>query len=163
MAGSVNKAIIVGRLGADPEQRRTQNGLLVVNCNVATNERSPDQDSNEWKDRTEWHRVVFFGKLAEIVSRYLRKGSLVYVEGRLQTRKWQDSRTGHDRYSTEIIARDMTMLDSRGEGRSDSYGGSRPSDQDQSSAVDSESRDSQPVSSSSNSDFPEDPAEDIPW
>ena len=77
MAGSVNKAIIVGRLGADPEQRRTQNGLLVVNCNLATNEKSPDQDSNDWKERTEWHRVVFFGKLAEIVSRYLRESSMV--------------------------------------------------------------------------------------
>ncbi len=163
MTGSVNKVIIVGRLGGDPEQRRTQSGLLVVNCNLATNERLPDQDSNERKERTEWHRVVFFGRLAEIVGQYLRKGSQVYVEGRLQTRKWQDSRTGQDRYSTEIIAREMVMLDSRGEGRSDSFGGSRPSEYDQSSGVDSGSLTSQPISSGSSSDFPEDPAEDIPW
>lgn len=163
MTGSVNKAIIVGRLGADPEQRRTQGGLLVVNCSVATDERWTDQDSSERKERTEWHRVVFFGRLAEIVGQYLRKGSQVYVEGRLQTRKWQDSRTGQDRYSTEIIAREMVMLDSRGEGRGDSFGGSRSSEYDQSGGADSGSGTSQPVSPGGSSDFPEDPAEDIPW
>ncbi len=163
MTGSVNKVIIVGRLGADPEQRRTQSGLLVVNCNVATSERFSDQDSNERKERTEWHRIVFFGKLAEVVAQYLRKGSQIYLEGRLQTRKWQDSRTGQDRYSTEIIAREMTMLGSRGEGRSDGFGSSRTSDYEQSSGVDSGSHTSQPISSGGASDFPEDPAEDIPW
>ncbi|MDE0308859.1 MAG: single-stranded DNA-binding protein [Acidiferrobacterales bacterium] len=160
MTGSVNKAIIVGRLGADPDQRRTQTGLMVVNCNVATSERFPSQDSGERQEKTEWHRVVFFGKLAEVVAQYLRKGSLVYVEGRLQTRKWQDPRTGQDRYSTEIVARDMTMLGSRGDGQGD-Y--SRTSDDGQSSNADPDSQTSQPARPQSTSDFPEDPAEDIPW
>jgi len=113
MARGINKVILIGNLGGDPEVRYTPNGSAVANATLATSETWRDKQSGELQDRTEWHRVVFFGRLAEIVGEYLRKGSKVYVEGSLRTRKWQD-KAGTDRYTTEIIANEMHMLDSRG-------------------------------------------------
>ncbi len=111
----VNKVILIGNLGQDPEVRYMPNGNAVANVSVATSESWKDKNSGEMQERTEWHRVVFFRRLAEIVGEYLKKGSKVYVEGRLQTRKWQDQ-NGNDRYTTEIVADQMQMLDSRGGG-----------------------------------------------
>ncbi|MDE0717150.1 MAG: single-stranded DNA-binding protein [Rhodospirillaceae bacterium] len=127
MAGSVNKVILVGNLGRDPEVRTMQSGDKVANFSVATSERWKDRNSGEMQERTEWHRVVIFGRTAEIAEQYLRKGSKVYIEGQLQTRKWEDNQTGQERYTTEVVIRpyrgEMTMLDSRrdGGGMSDSY------------------------------------------
>lgn len=115
MARGVNKVILVGNLGKDPEVRYSPNGSAVANCTLATTESWKDKTSGEKQEKTEWHRVVFFGKLAEIAGEYLKKGSQIYVEGRLQTRKWQD-KEGKDRYTTEIVAGEMQMLGSR-EGR----------------------------------------------
>jgi single-strand DNA-binding protein len=112
MARGINKVLLIGNLGTDPEVRYTPNGSAVANVTLATSETWRDKQSGELQDRTEWHRVVFFGRLAEIVGEYLRKGSKIYVEGSLRTRKWQD-KTGADRYTTEIIANEMHMLDSR--------------------------------------------------
>ena len=117
MARGINKVILIGNLGADPEVRYMPNGGAVANVTLATSESWKDKQTGEQQERTEWHRVVFYRRLAEIVGEYLKKGSKVYVEGRLQTRKWQD-RDGHDRYTTEIIANEMQMLDSRGGGAS---------------------------------------------
>ena len=111
----VNKVILIGNLGQDPEVRYMPNGNAVANVTLATSESWKDKNTGETQERTEWHRVVFFGRLGEIAGEYLKKGSKVYVEGRLQTRKWQD-KSGNDRYTTEIVANDMQMLDSRGEG-----------------------------------------------
>jgi len=115
MARGVNKAIIVGTLGQDPEVRYTANGGAVANISVATNESWRDKATGEAQERTEWHRIVMFGKLAEIAQQYLKKGSQAYFEGRIQTRKWQDQ-SGNDRYSTEIVANEMQMLGGRGGG-----------------------------------------------
>ena len=115
MARGVNKAIIVGTLGQDPEVRYTANGSPVANLSVATNENWKDRNTGEMQERTEWHRIVMFGKLAEIAQQYLKKGSQAYFEGRIQTRKWQDQ-SGNDRYSTEIVANEMQMLGGRGGG-----------------------------------------------
>jgi single-strand DNA-binding protein len=112
MARGINKVILVGNLGADPESRTTPGGLTVTNFNVATSDRRRDKQSGDWVEDTEWHRVVMFEKLAETAREYLRKGSQVYIEGKLQTRKWQD-KDGNDRYTTEIIAREMQMLGGR--------------------------------------------------
>jgi single-strand DNA-binding protein len=112
MARGINKVILVGNLGADPESRTTPGGLTVTNFNVATSDRRKDKQSGDWVEETEWHRIVMFDKLAETAREYLRKGSQVYLEGRIQTRKWQD-KDGNDRYTTEIIARDMQMLGGR--------------------------------------------------
>lgn len=120
MARGINKVILIGNLGADPEVRYSPSGSAVANIRLATTDQWRDRNSNEQQERTEWHRVVCFGRLAEIVGEYLRKGSKVYIEGRLQTRKWQ-GQDGQDRYTTEIVANDMQMLDSRG-------GGSAPYD-----------------------------------
>jgi len=111
MAG-VNKVIIVGNLGQNPETRQMPSGGAVTNISVATSETWKDKQTGEKKERTEWHRVVFFNRLAEVVAQYLTKGSKVYIEGQLRTRKWQAD-DGSDRYSTEILAREMQMLDSR--------------------------------------------------
>jgi single-strand DNA-binding protein len=130
MARGVNKAIIVGTLGQDPEVRYTANGGAVANISVATNESWRDKATGEAQERTEWHRIVMFGKLAEIAQQYLKKGSQAYFEGRIQTRKWQDQ-SGNDRYSTEIVANEMQMLGGRGgapmdsPGQSDSKAGSQ--------------------------------------
>lgn len=118
MAKGINKVILIGNLGADPEIRHMPNGAAVANINLATSESWKDKATGELQERTEWHRVVLFQRLAEIVAEYLKKGSKVYIEGRLQTRKWQDKTTGQDRYTTEIIANEMQMLDSRGSGAS---------------------------------------------
>ena len=115
MARGVNKAIIVGTLGQDPEIRYTANGGAVANISVATNESWRDKATGEAQERTEWHRIVMFGKLAEIAQQYLKKGSQAYFEGRIQTRKWQDQ-SGNDRYSTEIVANEMQMLGGRAGG-----------------------------------------------
>lgn len=114
MARGVNKVILIGNLGKDPEMRYSPNGVAVANITLATSESWKDKQSGENVEKTEWHRVIFFQRLAEIVGEYLRKGSKVYIEGRLQTRKWQDKNTGQDRYTTEIIADNMQMLDSKG-------------------------------------------------
>ena len=110
---SVNKVIILGNLGQDPETRYMPSGSAIVNLRVATTRTWKDKQSGEKREQTEWHTIVFFDRLAEIAAEYLRKGSPVYVEGRLQTRKWQDKETGKDRYSTEIVATEMQLLGSR--------------------------------------------------
>jgi single-strand DNA-binding protein len=122
MARGVNKVILIGNLGADPETRAMPSGASVANLRIATTENWKDRTSGENQERTEWHRVALFGKLAEIASEYLRKGSQVYIEGSLRTRKWQDKQ-GNDRYTTEIIANEMQMLDSRGGGMGGGGGG----------------------------------------
>ncbi len=109
---SVNKVILVGRLGKDPEVRYATNGSAMANVTLATSENWKDRATGQRQERTEWHSLVFFGRLAEIAGEYLRKGSQVYVEGRIQTRKWQDQ-TGNDRYTTEIVVNEMTMLGGR--------------------------------------------------
>ena len=114
MDRGVNKVILIGNLGSDPDVRYTQGGAAVANVSIATSESWKDKNTGEPQGRTEWHRVVFFGRLAEIVSEYLRKGSKIYVEGRLQTRKWQ-GKDGNDRYTTEIVANEMQMLRSTGD------------------------------------------------
>ena len=116
---TVNKAIVIGNLGRDPEMRYTQAGQAVASFSVATSERWTDRNTNERREQTEWHRVVCFQRLAEICGEYLHKGSKVYSEGRLQTRQWEQD--GHTRYTTEIVARDMKMLDSRGGGGGGGY------------------------------------------
>ena len=113
MARGVNKVILIGNLGRDPEVRYSPSGSAVANVTLATSESWKDKNSGEKQEKTEWHRVVFFGRLAEIAGDYLKKGSQVFVEGRLQTRKWQD-KEGKDRYTTEIVANEMQMLGSRG-------------------------------------------------
>jgi len=107
--GGVNKAILIGNLGQDPEVRYTPSGSAVCNLSLATTESWKKRDTGERQEKTEWHRLVFFGRVAEIVGEYLHKGSQIYVEGRLQTRKWQDQ-TGNDRFTTEIIVSDMQIL-----------------------------------------------------
>ena len=128
---SVNKVILVGKLGADPETRYMPNGDAVANIRLATTESWKDKATGEKKEITEWHRVVFFRKLAEIVGQYLKKGSAVYIEGRIRTRKWQD-KEGQERYTTEIEANEMQMLGGRQSTASSSggeaeFGGSMPS------------------------------------
>ena len=108
--GSVNKVILIGNLGKDPEVRYTPNGLAVANITIATTEVWKDKASGENQERTEWHRVSLYNRLAEITGEYLRKGAKVFIEGRLQTRKWQDKNTGQDRYTTEIVADTLEML-----------------------------------------------------
>ncbi len=119
MAGSVNKVILIGNLGKDPEVRTMQNGNKVANLSIATSENWKDKATGERKEKTEWHRVVIFGNLADIAEKYLKKGSKVYVSGALQTRKWQD-KDGQDKYSTEVVLQgyggELTMLDGKGAG-----------------------------------------------
>ena len=122
MARGINKVILIGNLGADPETRAMPSGMTVANIRVATSESWKDKQSGESKERTEWHNVAMFGRLGEIAGEYLKKGSKVYIEGALRTRKWQDKQ-GNDRYTTEIIANEMQMLDSRGGGMGGGGGG----------------------------------------
>lgn len=129
MAGSVNKVILLGNVGADPEIRRTQDGRPIANLRIATSESWRDRNSGERKEKTEWHTVVVFNEgLCKVIEQYVKKGAKLYIEGALQTRKWQDQ-TGNDRYSTEIVLQGfnstLTMLDGRGEGGG---GGSRGGD-----------------------------------
>jgi single-strand DNA-binding protein len=125
MARGINKVIIVGNVGGDPETRYMPSGSAVTNLTVATNESWKDKATGEQKDRTEWHKVAMFNRLAEIAAEYLRKGSQVYIEGKLRTRKWQD-KSGQDRWTTEIIADEMQMLGGRGGSSGGSGGGSAP-------------------------------------
>lgn len=118
MPRGVNKAIIIGTLGRDPEVKYTAGGSTLVNMSIATNETWKDRQTGQQQERTEWHRIVIFGKLADVAAQYLRKGAQVYIEGRLSTRKWQ-GRDGQDRYTTEIIAQEMEMLGGRASERSD--------------------------------------------
>ena len=125
MARGVNKAILVGNLGADPETRYSASGGAITNIRIATTDSWTDRQSNERRERTEWHRVVMFGRLAEIAEQYLRKGRQVYIEGQIQTRKWQ-GQDGQDRYTTEIVARDLQMLGGRGDEGADADDWNRP-------------------------------------
>ncbi|PHQ82915.1 MAG: single-stranded DNA-binding protein [Phycisphaera sp.] len=111
----INKCIIVGNLGSNPTTRFMPSGDALTNISVATSESWKDKNSGEQVTKTEWHKIVFFGRLAEIAGKYLKKGSKVYIEGKLQTRKWQDKVSGQDRYSTEIVASELQMLDSKGD------------------------------------------------
>jgi single-strand DNA-binding protein len=115
MARGINKVILIGHLGADPETRAMPSGMTVANLRLATTESWKDKQSGEQQERTEWHNVALFGRLGEIAAEYLRKGSQVYIEGRLRTRKWQD-KEGRDRYTTEIVGSEMQMLGGRGGG-----------------------------------------------
>jgi single-strand DNA-binding protein len=132
MAGSVNKVILVGNLGRDPEIRTTQDGLKIANLSLATSESWRDKNSGERKERTEWHRVVIFNeRLVDVVEKYVKKGSKLYIEGALQTRKWTDN-SGAEKYTTEVVLQrfrgELTMLDGRGGGESGGMGGSTPDD-----------------------------------
>jgi single-strand DNA-binding protein len=124
MARGINKVILIGNLGQDPETRYMPSGSAVTNLRIATTESFKDKETGDRQERTEWHSVAMFGKLAEISAEYLKKGSQVYIEGRLRTRKWQD-KEGKDRYSTEIIADEMQMLGGRGGGGGSMGGGSQ--------------------------------------
>jgi single-strand DNA-binding protein len=167
MARGINKVILIGNLGRDPETRYTQGGSAVTNLRVATAESWKDRQTGEQQERTEWHSVVCFARLGEIAGEYLRKGSKVYIEGRLQTRKWQD-KDGNDRYSTEIVANEMQMLDSRGGGEPGEappmrQGGNAPRNQ----AARGDKRASEPQGAdrydSSTSDFGDNIDDDIPF
>ena len=121
----VNKVILIGHLGADPEVRYSASGVAMATLSLATNESWQDKQTNEWQERTEWHRLVLYKRHAEVAGQYLRKGSQIYVEGRLQTRKWQDQ-NGMDRYTTEIVVLDMQMLGGRGESTTTQYNAPSP-------------------------------------
>jgi single-strand DNA-binding protein len=158
----LNKVMLIGNLGADPEVRYMPAGGAVVNITLATSMRWKDKQSGERKEATEWHRVVFFNRLAEVVGEYLKKGSQIYVEGRLQTRKWQDQ-NGQDRYTTEIVASEMHMLGSRSGGTAD-FGGdqsystqqSRPASQPQQSRPQNDPGSSMPPMPPNYDDFDDD-------
>ena len=152
MARGINKVIIVGNLGNDPETRYMPSGSAVTNLTVATNESWKDKQTGEQKDRTEWHKVAMFNRLAEVAAEYLRKGSQVYIEGKLRTRKWQD-KSGQDRWTTEIIADEMQMLGGRGGAGAGGGGGSAPM---------SSSQDSSPPSAPPQAG-PDDFDDDIPF
>jgi single-strand DNA-binding protein len=133
MAGSVNKVILIGNLGRDPEIRSTQDGMRIANLSVATSETWRDKASGERKERTEWHRVVVFNdKLVEVIEKYLKKGAKVYLEGALQTRKWTDN-SGQERYTTEVVLQryrgELTMLDTRGGGGGGGYADDAPAEE----------------------------------
>ena len=121
MSRGMNKVTLIGNLGQDPEIRYTQNQKQVANLNIATGEQWTDRQTGQKQSKTEWHKVVFFDRLAEIAGQYLKKGSKIYIEGKLQTRKWQNQQ-GVDQYTTEIVGNEMIMLDGRGEGGGQSYG-----------------------------------------
>lgn len=159
MARGINKVILVGNLGNDPEVKYTQSGSAIASISVATSEAWKDKQTGEQQERTEWHRVKFFGRLAEIAGEYLRKGSQVYIEGSLRTDKYTD-KNGVEKYSTDIIANEMQMLGGRGEGRGDS--GDRPARPAASSAPRRDAPASRPApqASASTDDFADD---DIPF
>jgi len=148
-ARGVNKVILVGNLGSDPEMRYTQDGKAIASLSLATSESWNDRNSGQQVEKTEWHRISMFGKLAEIAGQYLKKGSKVYIEGKLQTRKWQDQQ-GQDRYSTEVvvdISGQMQMLDGRHDGMSKSSGNmNQSSDMEEQPPAQQGSQQSQPVS-----------------
>jgi single-strand DNA-binding protein len=161
MARGINKVILIGNLGADPETRYMPSGGAVTNLRLATSENWRDKTSGETQERTEWHRVVLFGKLAEVASEYLRKGSKVYIEGSLRTRKWQ-GQDGRDNYTTEIVANDMQMLDRReGSGPAAAAGTEPPIDDWEGGAP---TRSSTRAVAPRSSPIPEaDPNDDIPF
>ena len=158
MAGkSVNKVILVGNLGKDPEVKYTPQGTPVAKLTLATNERYKDKDG-QWQDRTEWHNIVLWQRLAEIAGEYLKKGGKVYIEGRLQTRSWDDKQTGQKKYMTEVVANDLVLLGGRGEGGGESGGGySRGAAAGGGNGFDQRTPEAEPVGSSPISD------EDIPF
>jgi single-strand DNA-binding protein len=171
MAGSVNKVILVGNLGADPDIKRTQDGRPIANLSVATSETWRDKNSGERRERTEWHRVVIFNEgLCKVAENYLRKGSKVYVEGQLQTRKWQDQ-SGQDRYSTEVVLQGfnstLTMLDGRGDGQGagqgSGQGGGRMSDYSSGGNDYGRSSPSSPSRGDEGSNFSRDMDDEIPF
>ncbi len=153
MARGINKVILVGNLGNDPEVRYANNGSAIANISVATSESWKDKNTGDQVEKTEWHRVVMFNRLGEIAGEYLKKGSKVYIEGKLQTRKWQDQ-GGQDRYTTEIVANEMQMLDSRG-GADMSGGGYQAPQQSASESSPAPSAQSAPAPQPSN-DFDDD-------
>ena len=166
MAGSVNKVILVGNLGRDPEVRHAQDGTKIANLSIATSETWKDRNSGERREKTEWHRVVIFNeRLADIAERYLKKGSTVYIEGSLQTRKWTDQ-SGQDRYSTEVVLTrfkgEMTLLGGRGDSMGGGYDQGAPSYGGGSSAASGGSSGGAP-SSSSGWDAPPDLDDEIPF
>lgn len=130
----VNRVTIIGNLGNDPEIRNMPNGSAIANITVATSESWKDKQTGQPVEKTEWHKIAFFGKLAEIVGKYLKKGSKIYIEGSLKTRKWQD-KSGQDRYTTEIVASEMQMLDSRSGGQQNNQGGGQQQGHQQSSPM----------------------------
>lgn len=156
MARGVNKVILVGNLGADPETRYMPSGGAVTNLRVATADSWKDKQTGERQERTEWHRVVLFNRLAEVAAEYLRKGSQVYLEGRIQTRKWQ-GQDGQDKYSTEIVANEMQMLGRAGGGGGGGGYQSAPADRDTGSSQ------AQPMSSPATAGPPDDFDDDIPF
>ncbi|MDG1662788.1 MAG: single-stranded DNA-binding protein [Pseudomonadales bacterium] len=161
MARGVNKVILVGNIGQDPETRFSGSGAAITNVSIATSESWKDKQTGQQQERTEWHRVVFFNRLGEIAGEYLKKGSKVYVEGSLRTRKWQD-KSGQDKYTTEIVANEMQMLDSRGAGQ---QGGGGQMDQQQQyggsqAAAPQQAQPQQPVAAAAGADDWDD---DIPF
>ena len=150
MARGVNKVILVGNVGQDPEVRYMPSGSAVAECSVATSEQWKDKQSGEKQERTEWHKVTFFGRLAEIVGEYIRKGSQIYVEGSIRTEKWQD-KSGNDRYTTKVIANEMQMLGGRNSGTSD-FNQSAPSRPQQQSAPQQQA----PAPAGASADFDDD-------
>lgn len=158
MSRGINKVILIGNLGRDPETRYMPSGGAVTNFSMATSESWKDRNTGEQQERTEWHNVVFFNRLAEIAGEYLRKGSKIYVEGSLRTRKWQD-KNGMDRYTTEIVGNEMQMLDSR----SDSSGGYSRSNERSSGASSQSSSDSVGFGSDSSLDSDDSFDDDIPF
>jgi single-strand DNA-binding protein len=159
MARGVNKVILIGNLGDDPETRYTAGGAAVTNIRLATTESWKDRESGERQERTEWHRVVFFGRLAEIAAEYLKKGSQVYVEGSIRTNKWQD-KEGKDRYTTEIVANEMQMLGGRGGGGGGAYAGNEEGGRAASSESRSRERDRGQTKPKADDEFVDD---DIPF
>ena len=151
MARGINKVILVGNLGKDPETRYMPSGKAVTNFSIATSESWKDKQTGEQKEQTEWHNIVMYDRLAEIAAEYLRKGSQVYVEGRLRTRKWQD-KEGRDRYTTEIIANEMQMLGGRGGGGAGTESRSEPRGEPRAAAAERPA----PASSGGGSDFDDD-------
>ncbi|MDX3924915.1 MAG: single-stranded DNA-binding protein [Shinella sp.] len=171
MAGSVNKVILIGNVGADPEIRRTQDGRPIANLRIATSESWRDRNSGERREKTEWHTVVVFNEgLCKVVEQYVKKGAKLYIEGQLQTRKWQDQ-NGNDRYSTEVVLQGfnstLTMLDGRGEGGGDRRGAADPGAGNYGNAPSYDDYGSQPSSNrsggSSPQSFSRDMDDDIPF
>jgi single-strand DNA-binding protein len=159
---SVNKVILIGNLGKDPEVRYAPSGSAIANVAIATSRQWKNKDSGERQEETEWHRVVFYDRLAEIAGEYLKKGKSVYIEGRLKTRKWTD-KDGVEKYTTEIIAQEMTMLGSRGEGGGDVEMGSAPSGAPRSApARQAPAAASKPAAAKSSTGF-DDMDDDIPF
>jgi single-strand DNA-binding protein len=155
MARGINKVILIGNLGADPETRSMPSGMTVSNLRIATSESWKDKQSGEQKERTEWHNVALFGRLGEIAAEYLRKGSQVYIEGSLRTRKWQD-KEGKDRYTTEVIADEMQMLGGRGGGGGGGGGAYEPRERSAGSSAQPESASAGAGAGASSEEFDDD-------